>query len=165
MQHVRERHVQRTLLPFRKKRDWQRDGELWMQGTYKTVVQDKCKEIWIIFKVFFVISNIFQVHFKVYYKMLSQYFQVGYFPKFDYCQFIQTADNNNVLYNGVKFLKKLMPESVRKCPYDNEQLQINDLLLTDDDFKVLPRGKYKVICTFSDDDDKKILRMITHVTV
>lgn len=97
--------------------------------------------------------------------MFSQYFQVGYFPKFDYCTFIETADKNNPLYAGVKFLKKRMPESVRECPYDNKQLQINDLQLTDKDFSFLPGGKYKVICTFSDDDDKKILKMITHVSV
>jgi hypothetical protein len=97
--------------------------------------------------------------------MFSQYFQVGYFPKFDYCEFIQTTDKNNILYSAVKFLKKRMPESVRECPYENEQLQINNLLLTDKDFGFLPGGKYKVICTFSDDDDKKILKMITHVTV
>jgi hypothetical protein len=105
------------------------------------------------------------VHFKVYVKMFSQYFQVGYFPKFDYCKFIESADKENPLYAGVKYLQKRMPESVRECPYENKQLQLNDLYLTEDDFSVLPRGKYKVICTFSDDEDKKILKMITHVTV
>lgn len=97
--------------------------------------------------------------------MFSQYFQIGYFPKFDYCNFIRNMTETNFLYPGVKFLKKRMPESVRDCPYVDSQLQLNNLLLTDDDFGFLPAGKYKVICTFSDDADKKILRMITHVTI
>lgn len=97
--------------------------------------------------------------------MFSQYFQVGYFPKFDYCEFAKTFNESNFLYTGVKFLKQKLPETVRDCPYIDSQLQVNDLLLTDADFRYVPKGKYKVICTFSDDDDKKILRMITHVTI
>lgn len=97
--------------------------------------------------------------------MYSQYFQVGYFPKFDYCNFIKTLDEKNFLHTGVKFLKEKMPESVRECPYVDKQLQIKNLVLTDDDFSFLPSGKYKVICTFSDDDDSKILRMVTHVKI
>ena len=97
--------------------------------------------------------------------MLNQYFQVAHFPKFDYCEFIKTFDEKNFLYTGVKFLKHRMPDSIRDCPYIDTQLQINNLLLTEDDFAFLPSGKYRVICTFSDDDDKKILKMITHVTI
>lgn len=97
--------------------------------------------------------------------MASQYFQIGYFPKFDYCQFITTFDKENFLYMGVKLLKKKLPESVHECPYANRQLQANNLTLTDSDFNIIPAGKYKVICTFSDDDDKKILKMITHFTI
>jgi hypothetical protein len=97
--------------------------------------------------------------------MFSQYFQVGYFPKFDYCDFIKAQDENNFLSYGVNFLKERMPESVRECPYIDSQLQLNDLLLTEDDFGYLPSGKYKVICTFSDDADNKILRMITHLSI
>jgi Protein of unknown function (DUF1091) len=98
--------------------------------------------------------------------MFSQYFQVGYFPKFDYCEFINnTTDKNNLLYAGLKFLKKRMPESVRECPYEDTQLQVNNLPLSVKDFSFLPGGKYKVICTFSDDHDSKILKMITHMTI
>lgn len=97
--------------------------------------------------------------------MSSQYFQIGYFPKFDYCDFIQTFDKENFLYMGVKLLKKKLPESVHECPYVDKQLQVNDLVLTDDDFGFVPAGKYKVICTFSDDSDKKILRMTTYFKI
>lgn len=97
--------------------------------------------------------------------MYSQYFQVGFFPKFDYCEFIRNMDEQNFLYPGVKFLKERLPDSVRDCPYIDSQLQVNNLTLTDNDFAFLPAGRYKVICTFSDNDDKKILRMITHVTI
>lgn len=97
--------------------------------------------------------------------MYSQYFQIGYFPKFDYCEFIKKYDKNNFLYLGVNLLKKRMPESVHDCPYEDRQLQVSNLTLTRSDFAILPSGKYKVICTFSDDDDNKILKMITHLTV
>lgn len=97
--------------------------------------------------------------------MSSQYYQIGYFPKFDYCQFIKRFDEKNFLYAGVQFLKKRLPESVRDCPYEDAQMQVNNLTLTKNDFRLLPVGKYKVICTFSDDDDSKILKMITHVTI
>lgn len=101
----------------------------------------------------------------MYYKVFSQYFQIGYFPKFDYCDFIKSVDDTNFLYNGVKFLQSRSPQSVRECPYANKQLQVRNLTLSRSDFKQMPAGKYKVICTFSDDDDKKILRMVTHVSL
>jgi hypothetical protein len=97
--------------------------------------------------------------------MSSQYFQVGYFPKFDYCQFIQTFDKENFLYTGVKLLKKKLPESVHECPYEGRQMQVNNLTLTVDDFSFVPAGKYKVVCTISDDYDKKILRMTTYFNI
>lgn len=96
-------------------------------------------------------------------KMASQYYQIGYFPKFDYCDFIKTFDKENFLYSGVKALKKKLPEAVHECPYEDSQMQVNNLTLSDDDFRFIPAGKYKIICTFSDDYDKKILRMITHL--
>lgn len=101
----------------------------------------------------------------MFFKIGSQYFQLGYFPKFDYCTFIKKYDEKNFLYPGIKFLKEKLPESVRDCPYVEAQLQVRNLTLTKNDFRLIPAGKYKVICTFSDDDDKKILKMITHVTV
>lgn len=97
--------------------------------------------------------------------MFSQYFQVGFFPRFDYCNFIENSDKSNFLYAGVKLLQARQPDSVHVCPYENDEMQIKNLTVTNEDFSFLPSGKYKVICTFSDDDDKKILRMITHVTV
>lgn len=105
------------------------------------------------------------MHFKVFVKLRSQYYQVGYFPRFDYCRFIETFDDKNFLYMGVKLLKERKPESVRECPYVDSQLQVNNLTVSKDDFGFMPAGKYKVICTFSDDYDSKILRMITHVTI
>lgn len=105
------------------------------------------------------------MNFQVFFKIRSEYFQLGYFPKFDYCKFIKVYDERNFLYPAIKFLKEKLPESVRDCPYEDQQLQVNNLTLTKSDFRLIPAGKYKVICTFSDDDDKKILRMITHVTV
>lgn len=95
-------------------------------------------------------------------KTSSQYYQIGYFPKFDYCQYITTFDKENFLYTGVKLLKKKMPEVVHECPYQDNELQVNNLTLTDSDFKHIPAGKYKVVCTFSDDVDSKILKMTTH---
>ncbi|CRK87915.1 CLUMA_CG001702, isoform A [Clunio marinus] len=109
--------------------------------------------------------NKINVHFKLYTKMYSQYFQVGYFPKFDYCTFIENIDKQNLLYYGVKLMKERLPESIRECPYIGKQLQVRNLNLTSDDLTFLPAGKYKVVCTFSDDDDYKILRMVTHVKI
>jgi Protein of unknown function (DUF1091) len=97
--------------------------------------------------------------------MSSQYFQVAYFPKFDYCKFIETFDKENFLYHGVKLLKNKLPESIHECPYADRQLQVNNLTLTDEDFGFVPAGKYKVICTFSDDEDNKILKMTTYFNI
>lgn len=97
--------------------------------------------------------------------MSSQYFQIGYFPKFDYCQFIQTFDKENFLYTGVKLLKKKLPEAVHECPYDGRQMQVNNLTLTVDDFSFVPAGRYKVVCIISDDYDQKILRMVTYFNI
>lgn len=93
--------------------------------------------------------------------MSSQYFQIAYFPKFDYCDFITSFDKDNFLYTGVKLLKMKLPESVHECPYEGKQLQVNNLTLSVDDFSFVPAGRYKVVCTFSDDQDRKILRMTT----
>ena len=97
--------------------------------------------------------------------MSSQYFQIAYFPKFDYCKYIQTYDKENFLYHGVKVLKQKLPQSIHECPYDAKQLQINNVTLTVDDLSFVPAGRYKVICTFSDDEDKKILKMTTYFHV
>lgn len=99
----------------------------------------------------------------MYFKVFSQYYQVGYIPKFDYCEFINAIDEKNILSFGIKLLQQRMPESVRECPYEGAQLQVNNLEISANDFRFLPSGKYKVVCTFSDDDDYKILRMVTHV--
>lgn len=99
----------------------------------------------------------------MYFKVFSQYYQIGLIPRFDYCEFINSIDEKNILSYGIKLLQKRLPESVRDCPYEDSQLQVNNLELSPNDFKFLPSGKYKVVCTFSDDDDYKILKMITHV--
>jgi hypothetical protein len=95
----------------------------------------------------------------------SQYYQIGFFPKFDYCEFITKIDKSNFLYFGVKMLMRKIPESVHECPYVDNQLQANNLTLTDGDFSFVPAGKYKISVTFSDDSDSKILRMITHYKI
>lgn len=97
--------------------------------------------------------------------MKSQYYQVGYFPKIDYCDFITNIDKENFLYIGVKLLQKKMPDVVHECPYQDKQLQLNNLTLTDSDFKYIPAGRYKIVCTFSDDNDSKILKMTTHYQI
>lgn len=106
-----------------------------------------------------------QVHLKIFVKMSSQYFQIGYFPKVDYCEFIKNVDKQNLLYNGVKLLKKKLPDAVKDCPYKEKQLQVNNLVLTQDDFEYIPSGKYKIVCIFSDDQDEKILKMTTYFKI
>lgn len=65
----------------------------------------------------------------------------------------------------LKLLKKKIPESIHECPFTDSQLQANNLTLSKEDFRILSAGKYKVICTLSDEYDYKILKMITHVTI
>ncbi|KAG5670540.1 hypothetical protein PVAND_000796 [Polypedilum vanderplanki] len=109
--------------------------------------------------------NKIMVHLKIYLKVKSQYYQIGFYPKFDYCEFITKFDKSSFLYVGVKMLKKKLPESVHECPYIDNQLQANNLTLTDNDFSFVPAGKYKIIVTFSDDIDSRILKMTTHYKI
>jgi hypothetical protein len=55
-----------------------------------------------------------------------------------------------------------VPGFIHQCPYQGKDLQVKNLALTVSDLALWISGEYKLIFTFFDDIDKRILQVSAH---
>ncbi|CRK87914.1 CLUMA_CG001701, isoform A [Clunio marinus] len=96
---------------------------------------------------------------KFYFKLFSDYLAFDFFPDIEYCSFYKRADRNSFFYYILKTMKSKAPDFIHRCPYEGKDLQVKNLILGASDIALWITGEYKVVYTFFDDEDEKILRV------
>lgn len=102
---------------------------------------------------------------------------VNIFPDVEFCSFMRKKDRNSFFYSILKTLNQKQPGLIHQCPYQvnflnshvfqyfslnflqGRDLQLKNLTVGASDLALWITGEYKLIYTFSDDRDKKILRV------
>lgn len=62
-------------------------------------------------------------------------------------------------YPILEFLKRSVPDLIHQCPYKNTDLQVKNLAPTVSDLSLWITGEYKLVYTFYDDNDPRILQV------
>lgn len=101
----------------------------------------------------------FQVRQEFYFKLFEQYIPFNIFPEVEFCSFIKKPDKNSFFYSIVNVMNEKVPGFIHQCPYQGKDFQVRNLKLTVNDLALWINGEYKIVFTFYDDIDKRILQV------
>lgn len=100
-----------------------------------------------------------QIKQEFYFKFFEDFIPFNIFPEVEFCSFVKKPNQFSYFYPILNVLKKSVPGLVHQCPYKDSDLQVKNLAPTVSDLALWITGEYKLVYTFYDSKDPKILQV------